>query len=273
MDEGRAALRAIELDRRPRARARGARRYRTCTTTGISRRRRAELERARATRSATRACGTPWRLLRAYQGRVAEAFECDRARARARTHDAAVQRLTTGYLLYKARRYDEAIAHARLIVRLAAAVRSGAHVLIRALVAKGDIEGRARAVAAASATKGRPRATTGWCMRTPGGATKRARRSSASNEAAQGWIWRERTRSRSSTPRSATMRRGLRRARACDRAIIRCGCCACALEPAWIRCVERRASRTSHRSCISKGDIPNCQEKGTCLFIECRQLG
>jgi len=78
-------------------------------------------------------------LLRAFQGRMPEALE---AMQRARQLEPMTLLYGTNYglLLYEARRYDEAIAQAKLLLSSQPRLDQVRTVLIRALVAKGDLE-------------------------------------------------------------------------------------------------------------------------------------
>jgi DNA-binding winged helix-turn-helix (wHTH) protein/tetratricopeptide (TPR) repeat protein len=79
-------------------------------------------------------------LMRAFQGRMPEAFE---AMGRARQLEPMTLLYSTNYglLLYESRRYDEAIAQTQLLLSSQPRLDQARTVLIRSLVAKGDIEG------------------------------------------------------------------------------------------------------------------------------------
>jgi DNA-binding winged helix-turn-helix (wHTH) protein/Tfp pilus assembly protein PilF len=76
-------------------------------------------------------------LLRAYQGRVPEAFEAIR-RARELEPTMPLFGHNYGMLLYQSRRYDEAIAHAQSLLTAQPRFDQARSVLIRSLVAIGD---------------------------------------------------------------------------------------------------------------------------------------
>jgi tetratricopeptide (TPR) repeat protein len=78
-------------------------------------------------------------LLRAFQGRMPEAFDAMR---RARQLEPMTLLYNTNFtlLLYESRRYDEAIAQAKLLLSSQPRLDHARTVLIRSLVAKGDIE-------------------------------------------------------------------------------------------------------------------------------------
>jgi tetratricopeptide (TPR) repeat protein len=78
-------------------------------------------------------------LLRAFEGRMPEAFDAIR-RARELEPMTLLYSVNFGLLLYEARRYDEAIAHTRLLLSSQPRLDQARTVLIRALVAKGDID-------------------------------------------------------------------------------------------------------------------------------------
>jgi DNA-binding winged helix-turn-helix (wHTH) protein/Flp pilus assembly protein TadD len=79
-------------------------------------------------------------LLRAFQNRMPEALD---AMGRARELEPTTLLYSTNYglLLYQARRYDETLAHAKLLIGSQPRLDHARSLLIRALVAKGDIEG------------------------------------------------------------------------------------------------------------------------------------
>jgi DNA-binding winged helix-turn-helix (wHTH) protein/Flp pilus assembly protein TadD len=77
-------------------------------------------------------------LLRAFQGRMPEALDAMR-RARELESTAPLYNGNYGLLLYEARRYDESIAYAKLLLATQPRFDQVRSFLIRALVAKGDI--------------------------------------------------------------------------------------------------------------------------------------
>jgi DNA-binding winged helix-turn-helix (wHTH) protein/tetratricopeptide (TPR) repeat protein len=78
-------------------------------------------------------------LLRAFQGRLPEALDAIR-RARELEPMTLLYNSNYGLLLYNARRYDEAIAHARSLISSQPRLDQTRTMLIRALVAKGDVK-------------------------------------------------------------------------------------------------------------------------------------
>jgi tetratricopeptide (TPR) repeat protein len=78
-------------------------------------------------------------LLRAFQGRMPEALEAVQ-RARQLEPTTLLYATNYGLLLYEARRYDEAIAQTKLLLSSQPRLDQARTILIRALVAKGDIE-------------------------------------------------------------------------------------------------------------------------------------
>jgi DNA-binding winged helix-turn-helix (wHTH) protein/Tfp pilus assembly protein PilF len=78
-------------------------------------------------------------LLRAYQGRMPEAFEAIR-RARELEPTRPLFNQNYGMLLFHSRRYDEAIAHARSLLASQPRFDQARSVLIRALVARGEVD-------------------------------------------------------------------------------------------------------------------------------------
>jgi DNA-binding winged helix-turn-helix (wHTH) protein/tetratricopeptide (TPR) repeat protein len=79
-------------------------------------------------------------LLRAFQGRVPEGLDAIR-HARELEPTTLLYNSNYGLLLYEARRYDDAIAHAKLLLGSQPRLDQARSLLIRALVAKGDVEG------------------------------------------------------------------------------------------------------------------------------------
>jgi tetratricopeptide (TPR) repeat protein len=79
-------------------------------------------------------------LLRAYQGRVEEAFQYF-GRARELESTQLLYTGSYGSLLYHTRQYAEAIAHARSLLASQPRFDGMRHLLIRALVASGDVKG------------------------------------------------------------------------------------------------------------------------------------
>jgi serine/threonine-protein kinase len=79
-------------------------------------------------------------LLRAYQGRVEEAFQYF-GRARELESTQLLYTGSYGNLLYHTRKYAEAIAHARSLLASQPRFDGMRHLLIRALVASGDVKG------------------------------------------------------------------------------------------------------------------------------------
>jgi DNA-binding winged helix-turn-helix (wHTH) protein/tetratricopeptide (TPR) repeat protein len=79
-------------------------------------------------------------LLRAFQNRLPEALDAMR-RARELEPTTLLYSSNYGLLLFQARRYDEAIAHAKLLIGSQPRLDSARSLLIRGMVAKGDIEG------------------------------------------------------------------------------------------------------------------------------------
>ena len=79
-------------------------------------------------------------LLRAYQGRVEEAFQYF-GRARELESTQLLYTGSYGNLLYHTRKYEEAIAHARSLLASQPRFDAMRHLLIRALVANGDVKG------------------------------------------------------------------------------------------------------------------------------------
>jgi tetratricopeptide (TPR) repeat protein len=78
-------------------------------------------------------------MLRAYQGRAQDAIESVR-RARELEPTMPLYAANYGHLLYHARRYDEAIAHIRPLLSVQPRFDQARSVLIRSLVAKGDLK-------------------------------------------------------------------------------------------------------------------------------------
>jgi DNA-binding winged helix-turn-helix (wHTH) protein/tetratricopeptide (TPR) repeat protein len=79
-------------------------------------------------------------MLRAFQNRLPEALDAMR-RARELEPTTLLYNSNYGLLLFQARRYDEAIAHAKLLLGSQPRLDQARSLLIRGLVAKGDIEG------------------------------------------------------------------------------------------------------------------------------------
>jgi DNA-binding winged helix-turn-helix (wHTH) protein/tetratricopeptide (TPR) repeat protein len=79
-------------------------------------------------------------MLRAFQGRLPEALDAIR-RARELEPMTLLYNSNYGLLLYNARKYDEAIAHAKLLLGSQPRLDQARSLLIRGLVAKRDIEG------------------------------------------------------------------------------------------------------------------------------------
>ena len=78
-------------------------------------------------------------MLRTFQGRLPEALD-DMRRAREIEPMNLLYSSNYGLLLYHARRYDEAIAHAKLLLASQPRLDSTRSLLIRALLAKGDVQ-------------------------------------------------------------------------------------------------------------------------------------
>jgi tetratricopeptide (TPR) repeat protein len=99
----------------------------------------AELDRARALDTSYGRIWHTTALLRAFQGRMPEAFD---AMGRARELEPMTLLYNTNYglLLFESRRYDEAIAHVKLLLSSQPRLDHARTILIRALVAKGDID-------------------------------------------------------------------------------------------------------------------------------------
>lgn len=81
-----------------------------------------------------------WGLLRGYQGRLDEAFEYI-GRAREIEPTSLLYTANYGNLLYQARRYQEAIDHLRPLIASQPRFGQARGILIRALVASGDVKG------------------------------------------------------------------------------------------------------------------------------------
>lgn len=81
-----------------------------------------------------------WGLLRGYQGRLDEAFEYI-GRAREIEPTAPLYTANYGNLLYQSRRYREAIEHLRPLIASQPRFDQARGILIRALVASGDVKG------------------------------------------------------------------------------------------------------------------------------------
>ena len=98
----------------------------------------AEIERARVLDPGYARVWHTRALLRAFQGRLPEALD-DMRQAREIEPMNLLYSSNYGLLLYHARRYDEAIAHARLLLASQPRLDSARSLLIRALLAKGDV--------------------------------------------------------------------------------------------------------------------------------------
>lgn len=81
-------------------------------------------------------------LLRAFQGRLPEALDAIR-RARELEPMTLLYTSNYGFVLYNARRYDDAIVHARALLGTQPRLDHARTLLIRALVAKGEIDAAA----------------------------------------------------------------------------------------------------------------------------------
>ena len=94
-------------------------------------------------RAANEKYGRLWHhlgMLRAFQGRIPEAIAAIR-RARELEPMTLLFNSNHALLLYHARRYDDAIAHARELLAANPTLHQARSVIIRALVAKGDVAG------------------------------------------------------------------------------------------------------------------------------------
>jgi DNA-binding winged helix-turn-helix (wHTH) protein/tetratricopeptide (TPR) repeat protein len=99
-----------------------------------------ELERARTLDPGHARTWHSLAMLRAFQGRLPEALDAIR-RARELEPMTLLYNSNYGLLLYNARKYDEAIAHAKLLLGSQPRLDQARSLLIRGLVAKGDVEG------------------------------------------------------------------------------------------------------------------------------------
>ena len=100
----------------------------------------AELERARALEPNYSRIWHSLALLRAFQNRLPEAMDAIR-RARELEPMTLLYSSNYGLLLYQARRYDDAIAHAKALLGSQPRLDQMRSLLIRGLVAKGDVAG------------------------------------------------------------------------------------------------------------------------------------
>ena len=98
----------------------------------------AELERARTLDPTYARTWHHLAILRAFQNRMPEALDAMR-RARELEPMTLLYNANYGLLLYDARRYDEAIAHAKSLLASQPRLDQARSLLIRALVAKGDV--------------------------------------------------------------------------------------------------------------------------------------